>query len=354
VFRAATYLRQTLGSDTRTPAVCSHSAGTPRRSSDEETLVPVPKPGLTQAAQQWLRDHHDVITSAALKDAGVGRSTTARLLRAGVLRRGHKGVFVAATSRSTLEQRCVVLCAAHPDGCVTGPTAGMLLGLRRMPSSAAIHFSVRHGVHLPVDTGVRFRQTTRLPPEHRTARGHGITTASWARLAFDLAADLRPLDHLSVLQQMLHEQKVGVSELVAVERRLGHPGRPGSGLFRRNLERLGGSPPNESHPEVVLADALRARGIPIEHQTHLVRASNGRSARVDLAVPSIRWGIELDIHPEHRTFDGQASDARRTRDLHVLDWQIEPVTELDMADVEALADELAGLYRARLRHPSVS
>jgi Transcriptional regulator, AbiEi antitoxin len=316
--------------------------------------VPVPMPGLNQAAQQWLSEHHDVITSAALRSAGVGRSTTARLVRAGVLRRDHKGVFVSAASRPTLEQRCVVLCAAHPEGFLTGPTAGMLLGLRRMPSSAAIHFSVRHGVNLPESTGVHFRQTTVLPPEHRTVRGHGIVTGSWARLAFDLAADLRPLDHLSVLQQMLHERKLTVAELVTIERRLGHPARPGSGLFRRSLEKVVGALPNESHPEVVLAEALRERGIPIENQSRVIRRSNGRTARVDLAVPAIRWGIELDIHPEHRTFEGQASDAQRTRDLHVLDWQIEPVTEPDLADVAALADELANLYRSRCRQPSVS
>jgi hypothetical protein len=316
--------------------------------------VPVPIPGLTDAALQWLRDHHDVITSAALDDSGVGRATTRRLVRRGVLQRHQKGVFVASSSRSTLEQRCVALCAAHPAGFVTGPIAGMLLGLRRMPRSAAIHFSVRHGVHLPKVTGVQFRQTTALSPIDRVHRDHGIVTASSVRLAFDLAADLPPLDHLSVLQQLMHEMKVSVDELVAIERRLGHPARPGSGLFRRNLERLAGSSPNESHPEVVLGEALRACGIPIENQTRLVRASNGRTARVDLAVPTVRWGIELDIHPEHRTFDGHASDARRTRDLHALEWQIEPVTEADMADVEKLADELAGLYHARCRHPSVS
>ena len=315
--------------------------------------MPVHTQGLTAAAQRWLLDHHDVITSAALQSAGVGRSTTARLVRDGVLRRRHKGVFVIASSRPTLEQRCAVLCAAHPDGFVTGPTAGSLLGLRRMPTKAPIHFSVRHSVHLPVDHGVRFRQTTALRLEDRTARGHGIVTASWARLAFDLAADLRPLDHLSALQQMLHERRVTAEELIAIERRLGHPARPGSGLYRRNLELLC-SAPNESHDELRLAEALRARGIPVENQTRLLRASNGRTARVDLAVPAVRWGIELDIHPEHRTFDGQAKDARRTRDLHVLDWEIEPVTELDMSDLEALADELSALYRARCRRPSVS
>ena len=149
------------------------------------------------------------------------------------------------------------------------------------------------------------------------------------RLAFDLAADLAQLDHASVVQQLLHEKRVTTDELIAIDRRLGHPTRPGSGVFRRTLTSIDSSP-NESHPEVVLAEALRRRDIPIEHQTQVVRASNGRTARIDLAVPSIRWGIELDIHPEHRTFDGHARDARRRRDLALVAWQIETVTELDM------------------------
>jgi Transcriptional regulator, AbiEi antitoxin len=309
---------------------------------------------LTPAASRWLNQHHGVITSAELNRCEVARSTSSRLVAAGVLRRVHKGVFVTASSPPTVEQRCVALCRAHPSGFVTGPTAGVMLGLRRMPNRAPLHFAVRHGLRLDVEPGVHFRQTTILVTAHRTDRGNGLITASYARLAFDLAADLRPLDHLSVLQQLLHERKVTTHELVAMEKRLGHPARPGSGLFRRNLERLDGAAPSESHPEVELADALQARGIPIEHQTRLVRASNGRTARVDLAVPEIRWGIELDIHPEHRTFEGHASDASRTRDLHLLDWQIEPVTEVDMRRVEALADELCDLYHARLRQSRVS
>ena len=60
--------------------------------------MPVPTPGLTHAAQRWLKDHHDVITSAALSDTRVARSTAGRLVRTGLLRRNQKGVFVAGSS----------------------------------------------------------------------------------------------------------------------------------------------------------------------------------------------------------------------------------------------------------------
>ena len=303
-------------------------------------------PGLTSAATKWLTDHHGVITAERLRLCKVGRKTILRLVDGGVLQIIERGIYRATSVRESLEQRCALLCAAHPGGFITGPTAGTLAGLRRMPRHAPIHLSVHHRAHLADAPGVRLRRTTSLTSADRLARDDGITVASWARLAFDLAADLRSLDHLSVLHQLLHEKRVTADELVAIERRLGHPARPGSGRFRYNLERLG-SAPNESHPEVVLAEALRSRGVPVEHQTRVVRTSTGREARIDLAVPDIRWGIELDIHPEHRTFEGQAHDAVRTRDLHRHDWQIEPVSERDMENLVAIVDELEVLYRGR-------
>jgi hypothetical protein len=304
-------------------------------------------PGLTSAATKWLTDHHGVITAHRLRLCKVGRKSILRLVDDGVLHLVERGIYRATSVRESLEQRCALLCAAHPGGFITGPTAGTLAELRRMPRRAPIHLSVHHRVHLAGAPGVRLRRTTAVTSADRLIRDDGITVASWARLAFDLAADLRSLDHLSVLHQLLHEKRVTTDGLAAIERRLGHPARPGSGRFRYNLERLGHSAPNESHPEVVLAEALRSRGVPVEHQARVVRTSTGRVARIDLAVPDIRWGIELDIHPEHRSFEGQAHDAVRTRDLHRHDWQIEPVSEQDMENVAAIADELEVLYRSR-------
>ena len=61
---------------------------------------------------------------------------------------------------------------------------------------------------------------------------------------------------------------------------------------------------------------------------------------IDLAVPPVRWGMELDIHPEHLTLEGRARDARRYRSLHLVEWQVEPVSEFDMTAIDAIADEL--------------
>ena len=197
----------------------------------------------------------------------------------------HKGVYVLRATTATLEQRCAVMSAAHPTGFVTGPTAGALSGVRRMPRTSSLHYAVRHGLHLPEEPGVHFRQTTKLPATHRFVRDDGISIARPARLAFDLAADLRPLDHLSVVQQLLEMKRVSIHELLAIGNQLCHPGRDGSKRFRETLERLGGETPAQSHPEVVLAEALRDRGVPVERQARVVRGAGGVVVHIDLALP---------------------------------------------------------------------
>ena len=301
---------------------------------------------LTPAALEWLAGHHGVITATGLRVAGVGRSTADRLVRAHVLRLAHKGVYVLAATRPSLEQRCVVLSAAHRTGYVTGPTAGVLYELRRMPRSSALHFACPHGVHLPVEIGVTFRQTRALRASDRWTRPDGITVARPRRLAFDIASDLAPLDHVSVVQQLLDRRLVTFPELVETGVRLCHPARPGSVRFEQSMQRLDRGAPAQSHPEVLLAEALWERSVPVERQAQVVRTSGG-SVHVDLAVPDIKWGIELDIHPEHRTIEGHGGDARRYRSLHFVEWQIEPVSEADMANLATLADELTALYHAR-------
>lgn len=298
------------------------------------------------ALASWLIDHHGVVTTATLRQQHVGRKAQDRLVEAAVLRRVCRGVFVSTLAPATLEHRCRLLCCLHPDGFVTGPTAGSLADLRRQPV-AGLHFATLHGRRNEPLDGVQFRQTTVIASADRFRRADGIVVAAWPRLAFDLAADLRQLDHQSVIHQLLDRRVVTILDLVGIGRRLCHPGRRGSTTFERTLASVAGVTPQDSHAEVILRGALVDRCVPVETQVP-VRGRNGITFHVDLGVPAVRWGVELDIHPEHRTVDRHHRDARRARTLHDTDWQIEPVSELDMHHVAPLADELASLYRARV------
>jgi hypothetical protein len=302
---------------------------------------------LTPAAAGWLSTHQAVATTAELRTCGLGRKALDRLCTMGVLVRVSRGLFALATATPTLAHRSRVLCGLYPSGFITGPTLGMIEGIRRMPPVAALHFSVLHGLRIDHIDGVLFRQTTKLCPDDRRQRDDGIIVASWPRFAFDIGADLTPIDHRSVIHQLLDKGRVTPEDLVLIGERLCHPARRGTTTWRLSMAEIGLGV-HDSHPEVVLGDALLCLGVPIEPQVE-VKRSDGITVHLDLAVPAARWGVELDIHPEHRSVDGHGRDTRRVRSLHVVDWQIEPVSELDMRDVGSLAAELASLYRDRLQ-----
>jgi very-short-patch-repair endonuclease len=224
---------------------------------------------------------------------------------------------------------------------------GRLMGVRRMPPPLPIHFSVPHGIHLD-DPEVLLRQSTKIGPLDTYRLDNGIVVASYPRLVFDLAANLTPLDLVSVVEQLLQREKVTVQSLANVARRLCHPMRPGSAQFLEMLLGRGARRAAESHPEVVLGEALRGRGIPVQPQYTDLVLVDGSKIRLDLAVPSIKWGIEIDVHPDHLLLEGTAKDKRRDRKCHRIGWQIERVTELDILDLESLLDELELLFKSRL------
>jgi very-short-patch-repair endonuclease len=302
---------------------------------------------LTPEAFDVLRRQYGHATVAQLDRAGVGRTARRRLVEEQVMVAVSRSVVRINSAPVSFESRCVALSLTHASGFVTGPAGGRLHGLRRMPPSEPVHFLVPHGVHLH-DHDVVVRQSRNVSDLDRVRLDSGIVVASAPRLAFDLAVDLNALDLASVVEQLLQRRKCTVAALAATARRLCHPSRPGSELFITTLLARGQRAASESHPEVVLAEALRARSIPVEPQYRELRLPDGSRVRLDLAVPDVRWGIEIDVHPDHLLLDGTTKDKRRDRQCHRIGWQIERVTEIDLLDLAGLVDELVALYQSRL------
>ena len=69
--------------------------------------------------------------------------------------------------------------------------------------------------------------------------------------------------------------------------------------------------------------------------------------RIDMAVPALRWAVEVDVHPDHLSLEGTTGDKQRDRQLHLVDWEVERVTALELLNLPAILDELVELYRAR-------
>ena len=302
---------------------------------------------LTPQAFAIFRRQHGHASVEQLSDAGVSRNARRRLVEGGELVSVHRSVLRISSAPRNFESRCVAVCLAHPAAFITGPSGGRILGLRRMPATEPIHVCVPHGVYLSIGNVV-LRQSRKVSSLDFVRLSNGIVIASGPRLAFDLARDLAPLDHASVVEQLIQRKICTMGTLGATARRLCHPTRPGSERFARTLIARGDRAASESHPEVVLAEALRARGIPVQPQFRDLDLPNGSSLRLDLAVPAARWGIEIDVHPDHLLLDGTTKDKRRDRQCHRIRWQIERVTEIDLLDLDGLVDELVELYAERI------
>ena len=67
-------------------------------------------------------------------------------------------------------------------------------------------------------------------------------------------------------------------------------------------------------------DALIARGVgDLERQVIAAIPGLG-TVRFDAAVPALRWAVEIDVHPWHRSVEGASRDRRRDRLTAAAGW----------------------------------
>lgn len=305
-------------------------------------------PALPMAVTSWLAAHHTVVTHAVLHSNQLSDDAIATLLTNNILVRVGRGVYRLAGAPVTAESRAVALSARHQRGYITGVAAARMLGVRGMPRDLRMELCVPAGSRVEVEPGVILRQSTVIVPglDH-VDRSDGIRLATPSRLAFDLSARLAPDRLADSIEFILDSGWTTEDRLGSTARRLCRRGRKGSTRFAAVLlERVPGGP-LESGDEVRLTRALAARGVPIEAQLRLLDAPGGAPIRVDLAVPALRWGIEVDLHSSHLRLSGTAADKQRDRRCQAIDWQISRVTKLDFLAFEELVDELVALYHSR-------
>ena len=268
-----------------------------------------------------------------------------------------KGVFVITTRPSTVEQRCAVLSASHPRRVRHRPD-GRQVG-RAAPDAThdqRSHFSVLHGVHsagrsgrpLPPDDG---DLGDRPPCPRRRHRRRVVATAG-----------LRPRGRPPPARSRLGRPAAAPREAGDDRRPRRHRPPPRS----PRSPRLGRVPSNARVTERFCSERVASRSRARRRTPAAGRADRApdegdatlqRSGDCASISPCPTSGGASSSTSTRSTgpSTGMRRDARRRRDMHIVAWQIETVTELDMADVEALADELVGLYHARRRrHPSAS
>jgi very-short-patch-repair endonuclease len=286
----------------------------------------------TTEALEFLRTHHGIATAADLRRCGLSGPAVRSLIEAGNLATVLKGTYRLPAVTLDEMARCAAVCAAHPELVISGPTAGRLWGLRRLPRDRRIHALAPPASHPAIARWVVPYRTAAVHTGDVVRRPDGINVTSRARTALDLARFVSSTDLLSIIEQVIRDGDLGDDELRAVAVDWMSPQRP---WIRRFLELLDGrlhGGPAESHGETVLGDALAAAGLVGLVRQYRIDLPGYGPARFDLAVPSVRLAIEVDLHPTHSETDGRRRDVARDVAAGQIGWAVERVVEVDFGN----------------------
>jgi very-short-patch-repair endonuclease len=238
----------------------------------------------------------------------------------------HRGVYRFSSHVESFEQRCLAALLAAPDAALSGPTAGRIMGLRKVFTDD-VHLIARRAIHLESVSAHR----TKILGEDDIGTGAGLRVLRPTRLFCDLAWHLDDAGLESVYEQMLDRRMISIDAARAAARRFVASGRPGSVRLARVLDsRPDWLQPADSDLEVQLMRALTAAGLVLRRQCPVVLDS-GWTVHLDLADEAIKFGVEVD----HVTWHGGRLDAqrdkRRDRELARLGWTISRVSDEDIS-----------------------
>jgi very-short-patch-repair endonuclease len=297
---------------------------------------------------------YGVVGRLELRKLGVSAPQRDRMVGAGLLLPVHTGVYRLAGTPESLLGRCRAVSLANPSAVVTGRAGGKLWELRRMGRVERIEVRVPHSSQSFAAPWILQRRCNRLDRVDVVERPDGIRVVSPPRLAFDLAADLSALDLESVVEQLLDRLMCTVPTLMDTGRRLYHPRRPGSQQFAAVvLGRPTSLKPADSHEEVVLFAALRDAGVRGLVRQHPLELPGGVRIHPDIAVPGLRWAIEVDHVDWHGGRFAVDIDKRRDRQAGALGWLVSRATDRDVnVRLTGVVHELLAIHRTLIRQAS--
>ncbi len=304
-------------------------------------------PQLSRSLAAVVAQRHGIVHADQLIVDGIGENSIRRLVRSGALRRVHQGVFRLATVPDTFESRCAAACIADPEAAIGGPSAANLWDMRHVFRTTTPVVLVGHD-RTPVVRGVDLRRTNLLPTSHIVERHDGIRLTSPPRTWFDCGRDLRD-ERFERLTEWVLDHHATLPTLWTMTRTLSARGRTGSARVNRVMsQRSDWQRPAGSGLELRVIKALRKRGVAPLVQQHAIRLYNGTVIHPDACDPEARWAVEVD----HVTWHGGRFDAQRDkgrdRGARRVGWQIDRVTDLELAtDFDAAIDELCTLWQLR-------
>jgi very-short-patch-repair endonuclease len=251
------------------------------------------------------------------RDAIAAGLLTPDRLRSKRWRREFHGIYVDSSIPESHLGRVEAAALILPAGAVvTGRSAAVLWGVGIDPGERPVEIATPTRMRRVPGAAVR---TERVPAHERTEH-RGIPVHVPAHVAYAIARDLPPPEAVGWIDALMRRRGMTVEDLDA------HLGpHMGDAMWRRAARTLRrcdprAESPRESELRLHLSDAGIAPLVP----QFEVRDERGEFvARLDLAVPDCRLGIEYD-GLWHADREQLARDRRRLRALTAAGWELYP------------------------------
>jgi hypothetical protein len=279
---------------------------------------------------------------------GLHRNQIRRLIEHGVLKEPVAGVLVMTSAAPSWEQRVAIATSAGGDHAVASHRcAARFHGLDGWADFRGVEISSERRFKAAVDACVH--QVASLEPGDIVEIG-GVRVTNLARTLVDLGAVVGP-DQVERALDDARRRGVSLRWIDQTARRLREPGRAGPAVLLTALGRITpGEPVRGSWFEKVVELMLADPRIPQLVRQHVVRDRAGRFvAQLDLAVPSLRHGIEAHSRQFHFGRAAEAGDEDRDHRLSAVGWD---VTYLGFASTRRPAetvDLVAAIFEERRR-----
>jgi hypothetical protein len=287
----------------------------------------------------------DGVASTAQLSEQVPRGVVRQRIRTGEWERLGPGVVAVASADTWARRVRAAQLGAGPDAAVSHGTAARLHGLDGFDRYEPVHLTTCLAAHRTSVPGVTVHRSGLLEIA-ACDRVDGLTVVSRPVALLQIAGDHGRAAAARALDGMLRDgdSPLWIQQTVSGWRRRGVKG-PAT-VLDLLAERVDRRLP-ASWFQRLTARMLQTRGLAMVDE-YPVHDLDGRVlARLDLALPELRIGVECQSWQWHGTPTAQADDARRRRRLRVLGWEIVDVWWSDLGRADEVAEELVYLVTRR-------
>jgi very-short-patch-repair endonuclease/predicted transcriptional regulator of viral defense system len=271
---------------------------------------------VTARVVQLAEGQHGVLAHGQLLALGLAATAVGSLVRRGVLRRLHRGVYALGHRALRPEGRWLAAVLACREGAVLSHTsAARLWSLSSVPADPAVHVTVprRRRRH----PGLVVHRHGLTPADVTVHRGVPVTTV--ARTYVDVAA-IVPFAALRAMAD--HGVRL---DGAAVRRAAERSSNPRGRVALRRL--LGDEIRTRSGLERALRRIAREVGLPAPLVNHRVV---GRER--DFAWPALGLVVEVDGHAYHAPLGARERDHERDAELVLAGWRVLRFTDAQVGN----------------------